>query len=86
MALIGLTATAVYHGVFPAGTTLAADVARADVAQQAKEAFTSALNVTGVIAAVLFAGLALLVTAMSGIRVARAKLVDVQAETAGSST
>ena len=86
MALIGLTATAVYHGVFPAGTTLAADVARADVAQQAKEAFTSALNVTGVIAAVLFAGLALLVTAMSSIRVARAKMVDVQAETAGSST
>ncbi|MEV6647022.1 MFS transporter [Amycolatopsis sp. NPDC051371] len=65
LALIGLTATAVYHGVFPAGTTLAADVARAEVADQAKEAFTTAVNVTGVIAAVLFAGLALLVRSMS---------------------
>ncbi len=64
MALIGLTAAAVYHGVFPAGTTLAVDVTRPEVAEQAKEAFTAALNVTGVIAAVLFAGLALLVTAM----------------------
>ncbi|MEV6447046.1 MFS transporter [Amycolatopsis sp. NPDC051716] len=64
MALIGLTAAAVYHGVFPAGTTLAVDVTRPEVAEQAKEAFTTALNVTGVIAAVLFAGLALLVTSM----------------------
>lgn len=64
MALIGLTATAVYHGVFPGGTTLALDVARPEVASQAREAFTTALNVTGVIAAVLFAGLALLVTTM----------------------
>ncbi|WP_410613952.1 MFS transporter [Amycolatopsis sp. lyj-109] len=64
MALIGLTAAAVSHGVFPAGTTLAADVTRPEVAEQAKEAFTTALNVTGVIAAVLFAGLALLVTTM----------------------
>ncbi|MEV4053720.1 MFS transporter [Amycolatopsis sp. NPDC049688] len=64
MALIGLTATAVYHGVFPAGTTLAVDVTRVAVAGQAKAAFTDALNVTGVIAAVLFAGLALLVTSM----------------------
>ncbi|MDQ7804184.1 MFS transporter [Amycolatopsis sp. A133] len=64
MALIGLTASAVYHGAFPAGTTLAADVTRPEVAEQAKAAFTSALNVTGVIAAVLFAGLALLVTSM----------------------
>ncbi|WP_410676468.1 MFS transporter [Amycolatopsis sp. cmx-4-68] len=64
MALIGLTATAVYHGVFPAGTTLAVDVLQPEVADQAKEAFTRALNVTGVIAAVLFAGLAVLVTTM----------------------
>ena len=64
MALIGLTAAAIYRHAFPGGTTLAADVTRADVADQAKEAFTSALNVTGVIAAVLFAGLAILVTAM----------------------
>ncbi|WIX88857.1 MFS transporter [Amycolatopsis sp. DG1A-15b] len=64
MALIGLTAAAVYHGVFPAGTTLAVDVTRPAMAEQAKEAFTAALNVTGVIAAVLFAGLALLVTTM----------------------
>lgn len=65
LALIGLTATAVYHGVFPAGTTLAADVTRVEVASQAREAFTAALNVTGVIAAVLFAGLAFLVRTMS---------------------
>ncbi|GAB3162963.1 MFS transporter [Amycolatopsis stemonae] len=64
MALIGLTATAVYHAAFPAGTTLAADVTRPEVAAQAREAFTTALNVTGVIAAVLFAGLALLVRTM----------------------
>ncbi|SFW90782.1 MFS transporter [Amycolatopsis australiensis] len=64
MALIGLTATAVYHGVFPAGTTLAADVTRAEVAEQAKDAFTMAVHVTGLIAAVLFAGLAVLVRAM----------------------
>jgi DHA2 family multidrug resistance protein-like MFS transporter len=64
MALIGLTAAAVYRGVFPAGTTLAVDVTRPEVAEQAKAAFTTALNVTGVIAAVLFAGLALLVTTM----------------------
>lgn len=64
LALIGLTATAVYHGTFPAGTTLAVDVTHPELAAQAKEAFTSALNVTGVIAAVLFAGLALLVTTM----------------------
>jgi DHA2 family multidrug resistance protein-like MFS transporter len=64
MALIGLTATAVYRHTFPAGTTLAVDVTRAEVADQAKEAFTSAVNVTGVIAAGLFAGLAILVTAM----------------------
>ncbi|WIY07218.1 MFS transporter [Amycolatopsis mongoliensis] len=64
LALIGLTATAVYHGVFPGGTTLAVDVVRPEVADQAKEAFTTTVNVTGVIAAVLFAGLALLVTAM----------------------
>ncbi|GHG48112.1 MULTISPECIES: MFS transporter [Amycolatopsis] len=64
MALIGLTAAAVYHGVFPAGTTLAVDVTRPELAGQAKDAFTTALNVTGVIAAVLFAGLALLVTTM----------------------
>ncbi|MEV4151213.1 MFS transporter [Amycolatopsis sp. NPDC049691] len=65
LALIGLTATAVYHGAFPAGTTLAADVARPEVADQARDAFTTALNVTGVIAAALFAGLALLVRTMS---------------------
>ncbi|MET8853201.1 MFS transporter [Amycolatopsis sp. NPDC004625] len=64
MALIGLTASAVYRGMFPAGTTLAVDVTRPAVAEQAKAAFTEALNVTGVIAAVLFAGLALLVTSM----------------------
>jgi DHA2 family multidrug resistance protein-like MFS transporter len=64
LALIGLTAAAVYRGVFPAGTTLAVDVTRPEVADQAKEAFTTALNVTGVIAAVLFAGLAVLVTTM----------------------
>jgi MFS transporter, DHA2 family, multidrug resistance protein len=64
MALIGLTAAAVYHAAFPAGTTLAVDVTRPEVAEQAKEAFTTALNVTGVIAAVLFAGLGLLVTSM----------------------
>ncbi|MFB9685531.1 MFS transporter [Amycolatopsis plumensis] len=64
MALIGLTAAAVYHGVFPAGTTLAVDVTRPELAEQAKDAFTTALNVTGVIAAVLFAGLTLLVTTM----------------------
>ncbi|MEA5366469.1 MFS transporter [Amycolatopsis sp., V23-08] len=64
LAFIGLTAAAVYHGVFPAGTTLAADVTHPELATQAKEAFTSALNVTGVIATVLFAGLAVLVTAM----------------------
>ncbi|MCR6484469.1 MFS transporter [Amycolatopsis sp. OK19-0408] len=64
LALIGLTATAVYHAVFPAGTTLAVDVTRPELASQAREAFTSALNVTGVIAAVLFAGLALLVRSM----------------------
>jgi DHA2 family multidrug resistance protein-like MFS transporter len=68
MALIGLTATAVYHGMFPAGTTLAVDVTHPELAAQAKAAFTSALNVTGVIAAVLFAGLALLVTAMRPVR------------------
>ncbi|MEQ0558950.1 MFS transporter [Amycolatopsis sp. NEAU-NG30] len=61
MALIGLTATAVYHAMFPAGTTLAADVTRPEVAEQAKAAFTTAVNVTGVLAALLFAGLALLV-------------------------
>ena len=65
LALIGLTATAVYHAAFPAGTTLAVDVTRAEVAGQAREAFTTAVNVTGVIAAVLFAGLALLVRTMS---------------------
>ncbi|MEU8639858.1 MFS transporter [Amycolatopsis sp. NPDC048633] len=65
LALIGLTATAVYHGMFPGGTTLAVDVTRAEVAGQAREAFTTAVNVTGVIAAVLFAGLALLVRSMS---------------------
>jgi DHA2 family multidrug resistance protein-like MFS transporter len=64
MALIGLAAAAIYRHTFPGGTTLAVDVTHADVADQAKEAFTSALNVTGVIAAVLFAGLAILVTAM----------------------
>ncbi|MEV6879971.1 MFS transporter [Amycolatopsis sp. NPDC051128] len=64
LALIGLTAAAVYRHAFPAGTTLAVDVTRAEVADQAKEAFTSALHVTGVIAAVLFAGLAVLVTTM----------------------
>ncbi|MEU4246828.1 MFS transporter [Amycolatopsis sp. NPDC026612] len=64
LALIGLTASAVYHAAFPAGTTLAADVTRPEVADQAKQAFTGALNVTGVIAAVLFTGLALLVTTM----------------------
>jgi len=70
MALIGLTAAAVYHGVFPAGTTLAVDVTRPELAEQAKAAFTTALNVTGVIAAVLFAGLALLVTTMRRTEVA----------------
>ncbi|NBH10073.1 MFS transporter [Amycolatopsis sp. SID8362] len=65
LALIGLTATAVYHGVFPAGSTLAVDVTRPELAAQAKEAFTTALNVTGVIAAALFLGLALLVRTMS---------------------
>ncbi|WP_290059841.1 MFS transporter [Amycolatopsis solani] len=64
LALIGLTATAVYHAVFPAGSTLATDVARPEVADQAKEAFTTALNATGVIAAVLFTGLAVLVRTM----------------------
>jgi DHA2 family multidrug resistance protein-like MFS transporter len=64
MALIGLTATAIYHALFPAGTTLAADVSRPELANQAKEAFTTALNATGIIAAVLFAGLAVLVAAM----------------------
>ncbi|WP_370972188.1 MFS transporter [Amycolatopsis sp. cg9] len=64
LALIGLTATAVYHGVFPAGSTLAVDVTHPDLAAQAKEAFTTALNVTGVIAAILFTGLAVLVRAM----------------------
>ncbi|MEU0535745.1 MFS transporter [Amycolatopsis tolypomycina] len=64
MALIGLTAAAVYHGAFPTGTTLAVDVTRPELAEQAKAAFTTALNVTGVIAAVLFAGLALLVTTL----------------------
>jgi DHA2 family multidrug resistance protein-like MFS transporter len=65
LALIGLTATAVYHGMFPAGTTLAVDVTRPEVADQARAAFTTAVDVTGVIAAVLFAGLALLVRSMS---------------------
>jgi DHA2 family multidrug resistance protein-like MFS transporter len=65
LALLGLTATAVYHGMFPTGTTLAADVAHPETATQAKEAFTAALNVTGLIAAALFAGLALLVRLMS---------------------
>lgn len=65
LALIGLTATAVYHGVFPAGTTLAVDVTHPELAAQAKEAFTTALNVTGVIATVLFIGLAVLVRTMS---------------------
>ncbi|MGW5724074.1 MFS transporter [Amycolatopsis sp. NPDC003865] len=65
LALIGLTATAVYHATFPAGSTLAADVARPEVADEARQAFTTALNVTGVIAAALFAGLALLVRTMS---------------------
>ncbi|HEY3471471.1 MAG TPA: MFS transporter, partial [Amycolatopsis sp.] len=64
LALIGLTATAVYHGVFPGGSTLAVDVTRPEVADQARHAFTTAVNVTGVIAAVLFAGLAMLVTTM----------------------
>jgi DHA2 family multidrug resistance protein-like MFS transporter len=64
LALIGLTASAIYHAAFPAGTTLAADVTRPEVADQAKAAFTGALSVTGVIAAVLFTGLALLVTTM----------------------
>ncbi|MEU0796921.1 MFS transporter [Amycolatopsis sp. NPDC005961] len=70
LALLGLTGTAVYHAVFPAGTTLAADVTRAELADQAKEAFTTAVNVAGVIAAVLFAGLALLVHAMSRVETA----------------
>ncbi|RSD24932.1 MFS transporter [Amycolatopsis eburnea] len=65
LALIGLTATAVYHGVFPAGSTLAVDVTHPELAAQAKEAFTTALNVTGVIATVLFLGLAVLVRTMS---------------------
>ncbi|GLY44101.1 MFS transporter [Amycolatopsis sp. NBRC 101858] len=65
LALIGLTATAVYHAAFPAGTTLAVDVTRVEVAEQARQAFTTAVNVTGVIAAALFAGLALLVSSMS---------------------
>ncbi|UOX85213.1 MFS transporter [Amycolatopsis sp. FBCC-B4732] len=64
LALIGLTATTIYHGVFPAGSTLAADVTHPELAAQAKAAFTTALNVTGVLAAVLFAGLAVLVRAM----------------------
>lgn len=64
LALIGLTATAVYHGVFPGGSTLAVDVTRPEVADQARHAFTTAVNVTGVIAAVLFAGLAVLVTTL----------------------
>lgn len=72
MALIGLTATAVYHAAFPAGTTLAADVTHPELANQAKEAFTTAVNVTGVIAAVLFAGLAVLVRTMNRTRVGAA--------------
>ncbi|WP_103350994.1 MFS transporter [Amycolatopsis sp. CA-128772] len=78
MALIGLTAAAVYRGGFPAGTTLAVDVTRAGVAEQAKAAFTEALHVTGVIAAVLFAGLALLVTSMrrSGVAVAEPAMAE----------
>ncbi|MFJ7219847.1 MFS transporter [Amycolatopsis sp. NPDC098790] len=65
LALIGLTATAAYHAAFPGGSTLAADVTHPELASQAKDAFTTALNVTGVIAAVLFAGLAVLVRSMS---------------------
>ncbi|WP_439377997.1 MFS transporter [Amycolatopsis lexingtonensis] len=64
LALIGLTATAVYHGVFPSGSTLAVDITHPELAAQAKEAFTTALNVTGVIATVLFIGLAVLVRTM----------------------
>ncbi|WP_328443115.1 MFS transporter [Amycolatopsis sp. NBC_00438] len=78
LAFIGLVATAVYHRVFPAGTTLAADVARADVANQAKAAFTTGLNVTGVIAAALFAGLAVLVARMRASAERAEELQDAQ--------
>lgn len=70
MAVLGAVGAAVYRAHMmgvpgPAGQTVAGAVGAhvpADVLHTAREAFTSGVNVTGAVAAVIFAGLAVLVT------------------------
>ena len=81
-ALLGVVAAAVYRGrTNGASDSLAEAVARsrhlpadqgAELLDVAREAFTAALHVTGLIAAALFAGLAVLVPAMRPVTPARA--------------